>query len=40
MAVVTTVVVLKTYKRIKKMEKRIKKIEEMLDLLVTGAEGE
>jgi hypothetical protein len=27
-------VVLKTYKKLKKMEKRIKKIEEMVDVLV------
>jgi len=39
MAVVMTVIVLKTYKRIKKMEKRLKKIEDMLDLLVMGGEA-
>jgi len=34
MAVVMTVIVLKTYKKLKKMEKRLKKIEDMLNLLV------
>ncbi len=34
MGVVLSAVVLKTYKKLKKMEKRIKKIEEMVDVLV------
>ena len=34
MAIVTTIIVLKSYKKLKKMEKRLKKIEDMLNLLV------